>query len=178
MLVSPARRRNGLDIVVLRLPPLSTLFALEDINQSSASASSRKPNPPSRSTARFGEARALSVRDFSNKNVFRIYTSTNIRLYYNLRRRFHAVVCACTGRAPHRCNTRARACWAHRPMDYPWTVSYITSARQSLLPLHPIPHHQQQAFHGRPSSLLVPDPPASAHQQRVSPSCAPHHIVP
>ena len=37
MLVSPARRRIGLDIEVLRLPPLSTLFALED-NQSSASA--------------------------------------------------------------------------------------------------------------------------------------------
>ena len=44
MLVSPARRRIGLDIEVLRLPPLSTLFALED-NQSSASARTHQPKP-------------------------------------------------------------------------------------------------------------------------------------
>ena len=47
MLVSPARRRIGLDIEVLRLPPLSTLFALED-NQSSASARTHHLTPPRR----------------------------------------------------------------------------------------------------------------------------------
>ena len=120
------------------------------------------------------ERRALSVRDFSNKNVFRIYTSTT-----TISDDGSMQWCA-RAQDVHRTDVthEPRACWAHRPMDYPWTVSYITSARQSLLPLHPIPHHQQQAFHGRPSSLLVPDPPASAHQQRVSPSCAPHHIIP